>query len=99
VLGVGCKTPVSGRFARGANRLLEGYQAWLDDQVGHLPLRKRLKQWTIGRLRSKGERRRLAAWHQCRFALQMPARSWFAGGNDRDVQPAMAGSRLDLIGE
>jgi SAM-dependent methyltransferase len=100
VLGVGCKTPVSGRFARGANRFLEGYQAWLDDQVGHLPLRKRLKQWTIGRLRSKGERRRLAAWHQCRFALHMPARSWLAArGSDSQTLPAMTGSRFDLIGE
>jgi hypothetical protein len=97
VLGIGCKTPVSSRFARGANRLMEGYRAWLDDQQQQLPWTTRLKHWTIGRLRSKGERRRLAQYHDARFALQMPARSWAGTGSDPAPATALIGSRLDVM--
>jgi SAM-dependent methyltransferase len=98
VLGIGCKTPVTSRFARGANRFLESFQAWLDDQAAHRPWRQRLKHWTVGRLRSKGERRRWAKYHTARFALHMPARSWMAAAREAEREaPALTGSRLDLI--
>jgi SAM-dependent methyltransferase len=98
VLGIGCKTPVSSRFARGANRFLEGFQAWLNQQAARKTWRERLKLWTIGRLRSKGERRRIAHEHEARFTLQMPARSWTAAAQaPKSASPVSAGSRLDLI--
>jgi SAM-dependent methyltransferase len=99
VLGIGCKTPVTSRFARGANRFLESHQAWLDEQSARIAWRTRLKQWTIGRLRSKGERRRLASFHQARFALHMPARGWIsASASDSHASlPVQAGSRVDLM--
>jgi SAM-dependent methyltransferase len=95
VFGIGCKTPVSGRFGRGANRFLESFQAWLDSQREHLPWGKRIKQWTIGRLRSKGERRRMSHYHEARFALQMPMRTW-AAADGRSESLVLAGSRVDL---
>jgi SAM-dependent methyltransferase len=98
VLGIGCKTPVSSRFARGASRFLEGFQGWLHDQASRAGWRTRLKQWTIGRLRSKGERRRLANFHQSRFALHLPARSWVAKPNGSDASlPSLVGSRVDVM--
>ena len=99
VFGIGCKTPVSSRFARGANRFLEGFQHWLDAEQSRRTWQTRFKQWTIGRLRSKGERRRLANFHQSRFALHLPARSWASARlKDSSVGlPARTGTRLDVI--
>jgi SAM-dependent methyltransferase len=99
VFGVGCKTPVPGRFARGSHRFLEAFQSWLDAENGQRTWPSKLKQWTIGRLRSKGERRRLADFHQARFALHLPARSWVsARANESDFGlPALTGTRLDAM--
>lgn len=99
VFGIGCKTPVSSRFARGANRFLEAFQCWLDAESQRRSWQTRFKQWTIGRLRSKGERRRMANLHQARFALHMPARSWIAArSNDSNASlPALSGTRVDLM--
>lgn len=99
VFGIACKTPVSSRFARGANRFFESFQNWLTEENQRRTWQTRLKQWTIGRLRSKGERRRLMHFHQARFALHMPARSWvMSRSNDANLsQPAPTGTRLDVI--
>jgi hypothetical protein len=98
VLGIGCKTPVPGRFARGANRCLESYQSWLDEEAAQRPWRQRLKHWTFGRLRSKGERRRWAHYHTARFAVHLPIRSWTSVAQESELDtPLLTGSRLDLM--
>jgi SAM-dependent methyltransferase len=100
VFGLGCKTPVSAGFARGANRLLEGFQAWLDQQQAAASWRQRLKRHTARWFRSKGERRRIEQFNQARFALAMPARVWSAGAplaEVSDCEPLLVGTRVDVM--
>ena len=98
VFGIGCKTPVSGKFARGVNRFLEGFQGWLDYQEAAAGWQDRARRLVTRWLRSKGERRRLEHFHTARFAIHMPARAWMHGDSEEaSLAPAQLGSRLDLV--
>ena len=48
-------------------------------------------------VRRKGERRRVASFHQSRFTLHMPARSWLAKAPLSEAGAGLIGSRVDCM--
>jgi SAM-dependent methyltransferase len=77
VFGLGIKAPVDDRFAGGAKRLVNQMETWLALAELQVPWQRKLKQATIGRLRSKGERRRVRDWFRAEFLVQLPiSASW-----------------------
>ena len=77
VFGIGCKGPLDPSFAAGSGPFIEGMQAWLAEAERSIPWQRKLKRWTIGRLRSKGERRRQRDFHQAQFAVHLPhSKNW-----------------------
>lgn len=97
VLGVGCKAPVTAEFARGANQLIERFQQYLAQLEAARPWSEKLKDWTVGLTRGKGERRRRRETHRARFMLDLPVQrdkftphAKFTGGDSH------LGSRINL---
>lgn len=72
VFAIGCKGPVPEHFAAGVTQFRAQFQAWLDEQAAHVPLGRMLKRWTIGMLRSKGERRREQAEFDVGYTIRLP---------------------------
>jgi SAM-dependent methyltransferase len=72
VFGIGVKGPVDQRFVNGAQLFVSRMDQWLDRARRQVSWRRKLKQWTIGRLRSKGERRRERDDFRAQFLVQMP---------------------------
>ena len=98
VFALGCKTPVSRRFASAANRLLAGFQAWLDQQAAAVPWPRRVKQKLTRLVRGKGDRMRTEAFLQARFMIHQSTASVL---DDLEANliggPPFKGSRIDLI--
>ena len=97
VMGVGCKAPVTGEFARGANQLIDRFQEELRRCEADRPLAEKLKDMTLGWIRGKGERRRKREYHKARFMLDVPVHrdslapfTKLAGGGSQ------LGSRINL---
>jgi hypothetical protein len=90
---------VSRQFARGAERFLQGFQGWLDQQTARRSWQLRLKELLCRWTRSKGEWRRLEALYTARFALQIPARQWLRALHEESKanEPVVLGSRLNLV--
>lgn len=84
VFAVGCKAPLTDHFTAGLPRFMAGFQAWLAEQAARVSIARRLKQWTIGLLRSKGERRREAAQFDVGYTLRL----------DGQGDPRAAGAKL-----
>lgn len=72
VFAVACKAPVPSCFATGASQFMSRLQAWLGAQRADVSWLTRLKQQTLGRLRSKGERRRVASFFEAGYTLRLP---------------------------
>lgn len=72
VLGIGVKSPVDKRFAAGASQFVKRMEQRLQLAARQVGWRRKLKHWTIGRLRSKGERRRQRDYHRAQFLVQLP---------------------------
>ncbi len=84
VFAIGCQGPVPDRFITGLSRFIDGFQSYLAQLERARPWTNKLKQWTIGQLRGRGERRRQRAHHEAGFAMQMPLdgswkKLWAAG--------------------
>jgi SAM-dependent methyltransferase len=75
VFGVGCKRPVSRRFAQGANRFMAEFQSWLDDAEDQRRRQEPLYRWATQWLRGKGQRARETSHNKARFVLQMQTTS------------------------
>ena len=73
VFAVACKTPAPAHFAAGVSRFMGQFQAWLAEQSANVSWPERLKQQTLGRLRSKGERRRMANLFTAGYTLRLPS--------------------------
>jgi hypothetical protein len=73
VFAIGCKAPLPDYFASGVTRFTGSFQAWLTDQAAQVPMSRVLKRWTIGLLRSKGERRRELAEFDAGYSIRLPA--------------------------
>jgi hypothetical protein len=73
VFGIGCKTPVRSRFARGANLFVANFQAWLAQAAAAVDWRRKVKQAVAGPVRSKKERRRWRDFHTARFVFNLPS--------------------------
>jgi SAM-dependent methyltransferase len=67
VFALGCKDPVPRDFAARADRFSAAFNMWLRQAAAAEPFAKKLKRWTLGRLRSKGERRRERDYHRAEF--------------------------------
>lgn len=90
VFAVGCKAPVPSDFTARADRFIARFNAWLKQAEADEPIAKKLKRWTLGRLRSKGERRREREHYHaefftsCRATTQTMLRSLVGLGRGND---------------
>lgn len=73
VFAIGVKAPVPDYFATGVTHFMNGMQTWLNGQAAQVPLSRLIKRWTIGLLRSKGERRRELAEFDIGYTIRLPA--------------------------
>ncbi len=97
VLGVGCKAPVTAEFAYGANQLIDRFQEHLNHRQAARPWLEKMKDWSIGWTRSKGERRRRRDYHRAQFMLDVPVhRESFALHAKFPSGGSHLGSRLNL---
>lgn len=71
VFAIGVKAPVEQRFTSGARQFVARMDGWLHAARKSVSWRRRLKWSTIGRLRSKGERRRERDFYRAQFLVQM----------------------------
>jgi hypothetical protein len=75
VFAIGCKQPVVDNFVAGVGRFMDAFQRWLGEQDRAVPWTTKLKQRTIGLLRSKGERRRQSEFFDVGYTLRLPAQA------------------------
>jgi len=75
VFAVACKQPVQDTFVAGVGRFMNALGRWLTEQEQAVSWSAKLKQHTLGMLRSKGERRRQRAFFEVGYTLRLPAQT------------------------
>lgn len=73
IFALGFKAPFDARLAVGVNRLLETFQAWLDQTANQLSWSESLKRWKNLYLRGKGQRQAEQNRHRAQFVVDLPS--------------------------
>ncbi len=99
LFGIGSKSPVTERFAAGANRFLAEFQGRLDEEAARARASRVLQQLLALCLPGRPARRRSPDFYQSSFVLQLPVGRQFRHELLSDCLPHQkTGTRIDLGG-